>query len=860
MKRLLPLVVCLLSSLFLMSQDYFYKDFGPFDPSIPSPETFLGYEIGDYHTRHDRIVAYLEALDAASDRASLIDYGKTHELRRLVILQISDPNHLQNIEDHRQKHLQLVKPDAVVKDSDLADMPVFVNLGYNVHGNEPSSSEAAMLTAYVLTASNHPAIARYRQQAIVFLDPTINPDGRDRHSQWANAHRSAVLNADPMDSEHNEMWPRGRTNHYWFDLNRDWLLLVHPESQGKLDWYHQWYPNVVTDFHEMGSNSSYFFEPMKANGSKDPIMPIENYTTLNDTFALYFQREMDKLGSLYFTKDVFDGTYPGYGSSYPDLQGGLGILFEQASSRGHVQDTDMGQITFPFTIRNQFVNSIATVEASVKHKKLLYAYQQDFFKSAIANANKSKVKAYLFGEEYDQSRLNAFVNLLLSHQIKVYELDQKTTLNGQSYQPGKAYVVPTAQAQYRMVQTMFETYREYHDSVFYDASAWSLANAYNIKHSASAKIIRPGKEVTKDDLVADNKTVPASSYAYIIGWEDYNAPAVLYHLQSKGVRVMVSQKPFTIPTSAGDQPFSYGSLIIPLQKQKIGSDELRKLLLEAANEFQVDVHAATTGYSRTGIDLGSRYVNHVDKPKAVILSGNGTSSYEVGFVWHLLDQRVKMPITKLQTHLFGRADLGEYNTMVLVSGSYNNFDSTDIQKIKDWVSEGNTLITIGSATAWAIGKKLVKESLVKEKKDEKGEKKDTTERKRYDYVQASEIRGRDRVGGVIFEIDLDITHPLGYGYRDRQLPIYRNNKVWIAPSKNEFSNVAMYTEDPHIDGFITDDNLNKFLKKSASIVVSKAGQGRVVLFAEDPNFRGTWYGTNKLFLNAIFFGELIRVP
>ncbi|MBX2878027.1 MAG: zinc carboxypeptidase [Saprospiraceae bacterium] len=860
MKRILPLLVCLLFSLSLISQDYFYKDFGPFDPSIPSPEAFLGYEIGDYHTRHDRIVAYLEALAAASDRASLIDYGKTHELRRLVILQISDPSHLQNIEAHRQEHLQLINPDASIQDGDLVDLPVFVNLAYNVHGNEPSGGEASMLAAYVLTASNHPDIERYRRQAIVFLDPVINPDGRDRHSQWANSHRSSVLNADPMDSEHNEMWPRGRTNHYWFDLNRDWLLLVHPESQGKLDWYHKWYPNVVTDFHEMGSNSSYFFEPMKAIGSKDPIMPIENYTTLNDTFALYFQREMDKLGSLYFTKEVFDGTYPGYGSSYPDLQGGLGILFEQASSRGHVQNTDMGQITFPFTIRNQFVNSIATVEASVKHKKLLYAYQQEFFKSAIANANKSKVKAYVFGEEYDQTRLQAFVDLLLSHQIKVYELDQTTRLNGQSYQPGKAYIVPTAQAQYRMVQTMFETYSEYQDSVFYDASAWSLANAYNMKYAAASKMIGLGKEVSKDDLAATQRTIPVSNYAYIIGWEDYNAPALLYHLQSKGVRVMASQKPFTIPTSTGDQSFAYGSLVIPLQKQKIDSDELREVLLEAANEFQVDVHAATTGYSRSGIDLGSRYVSAVEKPKTVMLTGDGTSSYEVGFVWHLLDQRVKMPITKLQTRLFGRADLSKYNTMVLVSGSYNNLDSTAIQKIKDWVSEGNTLITFGRATAWAIGKKLVKESLVKEEKDEKREKKDTTERKRYDYVQASEIRGRDGVGGVIFEIDLDITHPLGYGYRDRQLPIYRNNKVWIAPSKNEFSNVAMYTEDPHIDGFITDDNLNKFLKKSASIVVSRAGQGRVVLFAEDPNFRGTWYGTNKLFLNALFFGELIRVP
>lgn len=860
MKKTIFLLTILFSFTSISAQDYYFKDFGPFDPSVPSPESFLGYKVGDYHTRHDRIVAYLEALDAASDRASLIDYGKTHELRRLVILQVSQPDNLRNLESHRLKHLQLIDPTSTMNKEEMNGLPVFVNLGYNVHGNEPSSSEAAMLTAYVMVASNHPDIARYRNDAVVFIDPTINPDGRDRHTQWANSHRSNVLNDDPMDSEHIEMWPRGRTNHYWFDLNRDWLLLVHPESQGKLKWYHNWYPNVVTDFHEMGSNSTYFFEPMKANGSKDPIMPKENYTSLNDTFALYYQREMDKLGSLYFTKEVFDGTYPGYGSSYPDIQGGLGILFESASSRGHIQKTNMGEITFPYTIRHQFVNSMATVEASVKHKMMLHTYQDDFFKSAISNAVKSKVKSYVFGEDYDENRTKAFLNLLLQHNVKVYELSQTTAIDGHKYSKGNAYVVPTEQVQYRMVQTMFETYEEYRDSVYYDASAWSLANAYNMKYAASSRPVTLGKEVEIKDLAPMEKEVPSSNYAYVISWDDYNAPAVLYHLQSNGARVMVSQKPFTIPTTSGDKQFSYGALVVPIQKQKISAEKLKGLLDEASDIYQVDVHSTTTGYSTVGIDLGSRYIDPLEKPKAVMLMGDGINSYEVGFVWHLLDQRIKMPITKLKKTMIGRVDLSKYNTMVLVSGRYNDLDSTDIAKIKNWVSAGNTLITIGSGTAWAIRNKLVRESLVKKEEKKKDDKADKPENKRLNYVEASEIRGKNAVGGTIFQVDLDITHPVGFGYRDRHLPVYRNNSVWIKPSKNEFSNVAVYTKDPHIDGFITDENMNDFLKKSASVVVSRVGQGRAVLFAEDPNFRGTWFGTNKMFLNAIFFGEVIRIP
>ena len=288
---------------FAAAQDYFLKDKGPFNEAIPSPEEFLGYPIGDRHTRHDRIVAYFEKLADLSDRATITYYGKTHELRPLVMLNVTASENHTNIGDIQKRHLEVVDPDKTV--SDFSSLPIFINLGYNVHGNEPSGAEAALLTAYTLVASQQENITRYLREAIIFIDPTINPDGRDRHTQWANTYRANVLSGDPMEAEHNEAWPRGRTNHYWFDLNRDWLLAVHPESRGKLNWYHQWYPNVVTDFHEMGTQSTYFFEPMKANASTNPIMPKENYTTLNDKFAEYFTSDLDKIGSLYFYQRSF---------------------------------------------------------------------------------------------------------------------------------------------------------------------------------------------------------------------------------------------------------------------------------------------------------------------------------------------------------------------------------------------------------------------------------------------------------------------------------------------------------------------------------------------------------------------------
>ncbi|MFT4849786.1 MAG: hypothetical protein ACI83B_002334, partial [Sediminicola sp.] len=822
------------------AQDYFLKDKAPFDPVIPSPEAFLGYPIGEQHTRHDQIVAYLTKLAELSDRASIITYGETHEHRKLVMLTVSTSENLQNLPQLKQQHLQFVNPNATPTNYDA--VPIFINLGYNVHGNEPSSSEAALLTAYTLVASNSSEVQNYLDNAVIFIDPTINPDGRDRHTQWANQYKGNPLVSDNMDAEHNEGWPRGRTNHYWFDLNRDWLLAVNPESRGKLAWYHEWYPNVVTDFHEMGTNSSYFFEPMKPNASLDPIMPKENYEDLNDLFAPYFSDALDNIGSLYFTKEAFDGTYPGYGSSYPDLQGALALLFEQASSRGHLQETDYGTISFPFTIRNQYISSIATVKAAVENKATLRKYQQDFFKTALKPLAKGSASAYEFGDDFDQNRVKAFIDKLLIHEIKVYK-------------KGDRYTVPVAQPQKRMVQTMFETYTKYRDSVFYDASAWSVVNFYNLKYKKTGSGNLGAEVVTTDNLVTI-APVTKTKYAYIMDWDDYNAPAALYFMQSKGLKVSAAFKPFSAKTNVGEKAFNYGSILVPVRKQKIEADRVFDIILEAQQKFQVPIYAADSGFSTNGPDLGSRNFAALEKPKAAMLIGEGVSSYEAGEVWHLLDTRVEMPITKIRSNMFSRVSLDDYNTLVMVSTRASVVDSIQQKKIKDWVSKGNTLITIAGASKWAIQKKLVKEKLNEKPKDssknQKGE--------RLRYVDASENNGKKEVGGAIFEVDLDITHPLGFGYRDAKLPVYKNNNVFLAPSKSPYATVAKYTKEPHIDGYISSENYEELLKPSASLIVSNLGSGRVVLFADNPNFRGSWYGTNRLFLNAIFLGSEIRVP
>tara|TARA_B100001109_G_scaffold107198_1_gene87523 strand:- start:326 stop:2848 length:2523 start_codon:yes stop_codon:yes gene_type:complete len=838
MRLILSLTTLLLCLNNLIAQDYFLKNNGPYNENIQSPEEFLGYEIGFEHTRHDLIVSYLNYLSNSSKKAEIIKYGKSHEGRDLIMLTVSSTNNLSNLDKIKQEHLKYTVPKSNLEVN--KNLPVIINLGYGVHGNEPSSAEAAILAAYTLVASENIKIKRLIENSVIFIDPTINPDGRDRHSQWANQYKSINLVADSNDAEHNEMWPKGRTNHYWFDLNRDWLLAINPESRGKLKWYHSWYPNVVTDFHEMGTNSNYFFEPMKRNASLKPLIPDENYSVLSPIFAEYYVKALDSIGSFYYTKESFDETYPGYGSSYPDVQGAVAILFEQASSRGHLQETNYGTMSFGFTIRNQYLSSIATVEAAVDNKDLLRDYQRRFFNSSVNEFKDEKIKAYEFGDMYDQNRNKAFIDKLLMHKIKVYNSKGK-------------FVVPVNQGQSRMVKNFFETHSKYLDSVYYDASAWSVSNIYNMK-SKKLKSFFGESEIKSTKNFIKNIKINKSNYAYILDWDDYNAAAALNLLQKNEIITYSAFKPFSVKVNGTKsiKKFNYGSVLIPVSKQNISSEKLFSIVKEMQEKYDVPVYNSESGYSINGIDLGSNNFR-INKPvKVAMLIGEGVNSYEAGEVWHLLDTRIGMPLTKIRLDQFSRISLDKYTTLVMVSGSYDQLDDKQIDKIKNWVEDGNTLITIAKGSSWAIDSGLINETLVKSKNDT------TYSRKR--YVDASEHIGRERIGGIILNADLDLTHPLAFGYHDKSIPVYKNNNVFINKTKDDYSSVAIYSEDFHIDGYISELNRKEFIPGAASLIVSNIGSGRVIVFADNPNFRGTWYGTNKLFLNAIFLGDNISVP
>ena len=850
---LLAAVLLLAAAPVSAQNDYFFPAGETFDPSVPSPSEFLGYDIGEWHTRHDRIIAYMQELARVSPRASYQSIGTTYEQRAMPVLTVTTPENHARLEAIRQAHLRAL--DTSQPYPGAGDRPAIVHLGYNVHGNEPSSAEAAMLTAYWLVAGQSPEVQRYLREGVFHVEPSLNPDGRDRHTHWANMHRAEPPVADAADREHNEVWPGGRTNHYWFDLNRDWLPLENPESRARIEFHHAWLPNVVTDYHEMGTSSSYFFEPSEPHGSWNPLLPEEIYTDITLDFAQYWADALDEIGSFYFTKEVYDNTYPGYGSTYPKFLGGLGLVFEQASSRGHVQESSHhGELTFAFTIRNHVRTSLATVRAAIDQRARMHDYQRDFFESALEEAEEFPVDAFVFGHPYDASRNREFLDLLLRHRINVYALSDEIRANGHVFTPGTAWVVPTRQPLYRMVRTIFERTNEYADSLFYDASTWTVSLAYGMPDAEVRGRFNAGAQVTAVPEPAAAGTVPRSSYAYVLDWSDYYAPRALYALLAQDVRADVAFAPFTVMTNEGQRTYPGGSVVVPVERQAIDAVTLHDLVRTAAADAGVRFQSVATGYVSAGPDLGSRSFRPVTAPRILMPIGEGMSSNEAGQLWHLLDTKMAIPVTKPDPGDWGRIDLNDYDVLVLVSGNHDYISGDRLEALRAWVRGGGTLVATRTATRWAVRNGLAPNTSLME--DDEGADSVLTRR---DYADAVEIEGAQQIGGSIWQADLDTTHPLAFGYHDRRLAVWRDHALFFEPSENRYSTVAQLTADPHLSGYSSEANEER-LRGSPSALVDQLGRGTVVLLIDNPNFRGYWLGTNRLFLNALLFGSHIQLP
>lgn len=798
-----------------------------YDTNIPKPSEIIGHEVGEWHITHDKLVQYMYALAQASDRIHIENRGSTFEGRPLLLLTITSPNNYNNLERIRQAHIASTENDNV----DTSDMPVVVYQGFSIHGNEPSGSNAALLVAYYLAAAQSEDVQNLLNDAVILFDPSYNPDGLQRFAYWANTNKSINLNPDPNDREYSEVWPGGRTNHYWFDMNRDWLPVQLPESRVRIATYHKWLPNILTDHHEMGTNASFFFQPGIPSRTH-PLTPKLNQE-LTKNIGNFHAKALDKIGSFYYTEESFDDFYYGKGSTFPDINGGIGILFEQASSRGHIQESDNGILTFPFTIRNQFTTALSTLEAGQNMREELLQYQHDFYKNARKEGAKENGKGIVFGDAKDAAKSYHLAEILKRHKITIHEIKNDFSVNGKTYKKGNAYIVPKNQKNTRLINAMFEKRTSFQDSLFYDVSAWTFPLAFGVDYAEDISLINAGDVIT-DLKLNSGKVSGKSNYAYLLEWHEYYTPKALNAILNKGLRAKVGMKQFSL----SGKSYDYGTILIPVQNQALSREELFSFLQSVAQDSHVNIDAVGTGLTE-GIDLGSNQFRALEPAKVALIVGDGIRSYDAGEIWHLFDTRYDIRITKLDTKSISYADLSRYNTIILPSGSLTNGAT---KKLKTWVQNGGTLIAYRSALNWLKNNEFAKLEF-------KTRKNTATN---ISFEDRGNFRGAQVVGGAIFEAQTDRSHPINFGYKNDRIALFRNNTLFMKADEQSYNNPIQYTKNPLLSGYISDKNLDS-LSLTVPFKVSRLSRGKVVAFTDNTNFRAFWYGTNKLLMNAIFF-------
>ena len=837
MKKLLLLLI---PSLFLNAQvglDYYLGDLSEYNKSIPTPLSVIGHEVGEFHISHDKLSHYVQEISRASNRVKLVNRGKSYENRTSWLMIITSESNHSRLEEIRKQHLEL--SNSKNKDIDVSNMPIVVYQGFSVHGDEPSGSNASLPLMYHLLASNSQETIELLENTIILLDPSFNPDGLQRFSQWANSNKNQSLTADPNDREYNQYWPRGRTNHYWFDLNRDMLPNQLVETNAKVKTFTEWLPNILTDHHEMGTNSSFFFQPGVPE-RKNPLISDLNQA-LTREIGTYHEKALNSIGSLYYSEEDYDDFFFGKASTYPDANGSIGILFEQGSSRGHIQESVNGILTFPFTIRNQLTAAFSTLEAAKNMRVKLLNYMKDFYDDQI-ELNPKSSDNIVFGKLKDESTVYHLADLLNSHKIKFNKISEDVVLNGKKYTKDNSFIIPMNQPKRTLINAMFYTQTEFKDSLFYDVSAWTFPLAFNVNYSYTDNLSKSsvsklfGEEVTEIKKPVGNVD-SKSEYAYLFEPHEYYAQAAVYHLIKEGIRVKTATRKFSI----NGKEFDFGTYLIPVQNQSMSSEDIYNKLLEISNTYNINFESQATGIT-SGIDLGSDYFIIVNEPKIGLIVGDGVRSYDAGEIWHLLDTRYNIPITKLDVDDLRYIDLSKYSHIILPDYNGSKLRS---EQINEYINGGGNLIAYRNSVKWVSNNLNELEFLTNDLKASG-----------VSFSDREKFYGAQQTGGAIFESNIDRSHPVNYGIESNTLPLFRNSNVYMSKSEQSFNNPITYSSNPLMSGYISEENIS-LLKNSVPFKVIRSGKGKILLMTDNTNFRAFWFGTNRILLNMLFHSNIM---
>lgn len=807
----------------------------------PSPETYLKYPLGTRFTPHFKVMEYFREVAATAKNVKLETYGETYEGRPLMMAIISSPENMARLEEIRTHNMGLVSGNA------QGAQPVIVWLSYNVHGNEAVSTEAAMKTLYTLLTGRQELL----KNTVIIIDPCLNPDGRERYVSFYNATRGKNADATPYAREHSEPWPGGRSNHYYFDLNRDWAWQTQTESRQRVLQYNRWMPQVHVDFHEQGVDAPYYFAPA-AEPLHDAITAWQRafQVQIGKHNATYF----DAKGWLYFTREQFDLFYPSYGDTYPTYNGSIGMTYEQGGGgrAGLAITTRQGDtLTLKDRIEHHFTTGIATVEVSSAHADKLVQEFAQYFADARSKPS-GDYKTYVVKGAGNTEKLQTLAETLRRNDIVTGFTTGSSAGTGFNYFTGKTekfniekgdLVVSAYQPRSNLVRVLFEPVARLTDSVTYDITAWALPYAYGLPAYAVAGKIDPA--VSAQPEKAAIAPAEGNTYAFLAPWNSTKDLKFLAALLNRNIKVRYSEAPFTI----GEKTYPEGTLIIT----KAGNASLDAVTAIAA-KMEVTLVKVPTGFVDKGADFGSDKIRYIRKPKVAVVAGDGVSSLGMGEIWHFFEQQIEYPLTVIPASALGNAGWRDLDVLILPDGYYPALaDKQAAERLKDWVNAGGRLIAVEDAVAQLAqgewGFKLKKEQEEEDKDKKEGEKKDP-------YLTLKPYANREResvsqfIPGAIYKVHMDRTHPLAFGYPDYYYTLKQSDKL-VSYIESDGWNVGVLKKNDYLTGFVGAQTKLR-LNDGMLFGVKEIGQGEVVLLVDNPLFRSFWENGKLLFGNAVF--------
>ncbi len=816
--------------------------------ALQSPAEFLGYELGERYTPHHRVLSYMNHLAEHSDRVTISAYGESYQRRELVYLVITSSDNQNHIEEIRLNNLRMTG----LEDGDPTDLQkAIVWLSYNVHGNETSSSEAAMKTAYELANPYNMRTGRWLDNTVVILDPMLNPDGRDRYVYWYKQMEGVDFNPLLDAREHHEPWPGGRSNHYYFDLNRDWAWQTQIETRQRVKIYQDWMPHVHVDFHEQRYTAPYYFAP-----AAEPFhLAITDWqrefqTTIGQNHMRYFDQE----GWLYFTRQIFDLFYPSYGDTWPTFNGAIGMTYEQAghSLAGRGIITPEGDtLTLADRLTRHHVTGLSTVEITSQHSRRVISEFRSQFHRAINNPD-GEYESFIVKADNHPDRIHALLSYLDDQKIRYGRAGTNRSADGYDYRSGETrrvqvqeddIVISAYQPQSQLVRVLFEPDPVLVDSLTYDITAWEAHYRFGLDGFALDSRIRPQETISAADYRRYEEFGEADApYAYIVRWQTMDDARFLADILKNGVQVRFSTVPFTLD----GQDYDRGTLVITRAgNQRL--DSLDRIVAEKAQKHHRALHRAETGFVETGADFGSADVSLMTTPKVAMLMGEGTQSTSAGEVWHFFDRQLHYPLTVLDTDRFLQADLDPFDVLILPSGFYRGvLNEAGQERLRSWVRSGGRLVALGNANRALSGIDGFEITLAQA---DEGSADDPEQLlRRYDDRQREAVRQANR--GSIFRIDLDNSHPLAFGYDEEYFSLKLSADAYRYLENGW--NVGAARPNAHMSGFVG-HKAEESLEHSLTFGFQSMGSGSVAYLIDDPLFRGFWENGKLFFVNAVFF-------